>query len=161
MDDLETAQNARKECAAMAKEQLLTLEDAVVAFKEDGDGKIDRAINLTAPGAMGGAWLGGLIGAFAGSVTGGVGLTIASLAGGAAGGALSGWMMDAGISDDMTKKTADSLEQDKAILFIAGRTGAPDKILERLRKSGGTVVTSNLIEDADKHINSILSGGSA
>ncbi len=161
MDDIETARNARIECGKMASEHMLTLEDAVVVYKENGDVKLDQAVNLTAAGAMGGAWWGVLIGALAGIATGGAGLALAGMAGGAAGGALSGWMSDAGISDDMMKKTADALEQDKAILFIAGRTGAPDKVLERLKPFGGSVVTSNLTEDADKKINAILTGETA
>ncbi len=161
MKDIETARNARAECAAMARDHLLTLEDAVVVYKEDGDVKLDQAVNLTAAGAMGGAWWGVLIGAVAGIVTGGAGFALAGLAGGAAGGALSGWMSDAGISDEMMKETAAALEENKPILFIAGRTGAPDKVLERLKPFGGSVVTSNLTEDADKRINEILSAESA
>ncbi|WP_299923544.1 DUF1269 domain-containing protein [uncultured Pelagimonas sp.] len=161
MDDVETARNARMECAKLAQEHLLTLEDAVVVYKEEGEVKLDQAVNLTAAGAMGGAWWGVLIGAIAGVATGGAGLALAGLAGGAAGGALSGWMSDAGISDELMKQTADALEGGKAILFIAGRTGAPDKVLERLKPFGGEVVTSNLTADADKKINAILSGESA
>lgn len=161
MKDIETARSARAECAAMARDHLLTLEDAVVVYKEDGDVKLDQAVNLTAAGAMGGAWWGVLIGAIAGIATGGAGLALAGLAGGAAGGALSGWMSDAGISDEMMKETAAALEEDKPILFIAGRTGAPDKVLERLTPFGGSVVTSNLTEDADKRINEALAAGPA
>ena len=158
MDDLETARNARVEFANMASEHLVQLEDAVVVYKQDGDVKLDQAVNLTAAGAMGGAWWGVLIGAIAGIVTGGAGLALAGMAGGAAGGALGGWLSDAGISDEMMKKTADALEHDKAILFVMGRTGAPDKVLERLVPFGGEVVTSNLSDDMDKKINDALSG---
>ena len=158
MDDLETARNARVEIANMANEHLVQLEDAVVVYKQDGDVKLDQAVNLTAAGAMGGAWWGVLIGAMAGILTGGAGLALAGMAGGAAGGALGGWLSDAGISDEMMKKTADALDSNKAILFIAGRTSAPDKVLERLKPFGGEVVTSNLSEEADKRINDALSG---
>ena len=75
-------------------------------------------------------------------------------------GSVRGWLSDAGISDEMMKKTAEALDSNKAILFIAGRTGAPDKVLERLKPFGGEVVTSNLSEDMDKKINDAL-GGSA
>ncbi len=161
IDDVETARNARMDCAKLAQEHLPTLENAVVVYKEEGEVKLDQAVNLTDAGAMGGAWWGVLIGAIAGVATGGAGLALAGLAGGAAGGALSGWMSDAGISDVLMKQTADALESGKAILFIAGRTGAPDKVLERLRPFGGEVVTSNLTAGADKKINAILSDESA
>lgn len=161
MDDIETARNARAECAKLAEEQMLTIEDAVVVYKENDEVKLDQAVNLTAAGAMGGAWWGMLIGAIAGVATGGTGLVLAGLAGGAAGGAVSGWMSDAGISDEMMKETAAALDGGKAILFIAARTGAPDKVLERLKPFGGKVIKSNLTEDADKKINAILSGDTA
>jgi uncharacterized membrane protein len=156
MDNLDTAREARVEMANMASEHLVQLEDAVVVYKQDGDVKLDQAVNLTAAGAMGGAWWGVLIGAIAGIATGGAGLALAGMAGGAAGGALGGWFSDAGISDEMMKKTADALDADKAILFVMGRTGAPEKVLERLARFGGEVVTSNLSEDMDKKINDAL-----
>ena len=53
-------------------------------------------------------------------------------------------------------KTADALDSDKAILFVMGRTGAPDKVLERLAPFGGQVVTSNLSDDMDQKINEAL-----
>lgn len=161
MDNIDTAREARVEMAKMANEHLVQLEDAVVVYKDGGDVKLDQAVNLTAAGAMGGAWWGVLIGAIAGIATGGAGLALAGMAGGAAGGALGGWFSDAGISDEMMKKTADALENDKAILFVMGRTGAPDKVLERLAQFGGEVVTSNLSEDMDKKINDALGKAAA
>lgn len=164
MDNVTTAREARVEIANMASEHLVQLEDAVVVYKEDGDVKLDQAVNLSAAGAMGGAWWGVLIGALAGVLTGGTGTALAAMmgagaAGGAAGGALGGWLSDAGISDEMMKKTADALEHNKAILFVMGRTGAPDKVLERLATFGGEVVTSNLSDDVDQKINEALAKG--
>ena len=156
MEDVETAQNARLELAKMASEHLVRLEDAVVVYKQDGDVKLDQAINLTAAGVAGGAWWGVLIGAMAGILTGTVGLALAGMAAGAAGGALGGWLSDVGISDEMMKKTAEALDQDKAILFVMGRTSAPDKVLERLKPFGGEVVRSNLSDDVDQKINAAL-----
>lgn len=156
MDNYYIANEARNELYKMSKEQLVQLEDAVVVHKLDGEVKLDQAVNLTAAGAMGGAWWGVLIGAIAGIATGGAGLALAGMAGGAAGGALGGWMSDAGISDEMMKKTSEALDHEKAILFIMGRTGAPDKVLERMKEFGGEVVTSNLSEEVDKKINDAL-----
>ena len=99
--------------------------------------------------AMGGAWWGVLIGAMFGIVTGTVGLALAGMASGAAGGAIGGWLTDVGISDEMMKKAAAALDDERAILFVMGRTGAPDKVLERLQPFGGEVVTSNLSDDVD------------
>lgn len=157
MDDVETARSARVECAEMAKEQLLRLEDAVVAYKDaNGDVKLDQAVNLTAAGALGGAWWGVFLGALMGIFTGGPALALVGAAGGAAGGALGGWMSDAGVSDDLMKRTAAALEDGKAILFVAGRTDAQDKVLERLAPFGGSVVISNLSKEVDEQINAAL-----
>ena len=83
-------------------------------------------------------------------------MALAGAAGGAAGGALSGAFTDVGVSNDMMKETAAALEDGKAILFVLGRTGAPDKVIERLQPFGGTVVTSNLPAEVDEKINSAL-----
>ncbi len=157
MDDIEKAREARIECTKMAEDGLITLADAVVVHKDlRGEVQLDQAVNLTVGGAFGGAWWGLLIGAIAGIATGTAGLSLAGLAGGAAGGALGGWLSDAGISDEMMKKTGDALDNGKAILFLLGRTGAPDKALERLKPFGGEVVTSNLPAEVDEQINAAL-----
>ncbi len=166
MDSYYLANRAREEVYAMAKEHMVQVEDAVVVYKQDGEVKLDQAVNLSAAGAMGGAWWGVLIGSLAGIFTAGTGTALAAMmgagaAGGAAGGALSGWMSDAGISDDMMKETAAALDSDKAILFIAGRTGAPDKVLARLSEFGGKVVTSNLTAELDQKINEALAKGAS
>ncbi len=154
MDDVQTARNARNEIANMSRDNLVRLEDAAVAFKDqNGDVKLDQAVNLTAAGALGGAWWGVLIGAVAGIFTGTPGMALAGAAGGTAGGALSGAFTDVGVSDDMMKETAAALDDGKAILFVLGRTGAPDKVIERLQPYGGTVVTSNLPAETDEKIN--------
>lgn len=166
MDSYYLANRAREEVYAMAKEHMVQIEDAVVVYKQDGEVKLDQAVNLSATGAMGGAWWGVLIGGLAGVLTAGAGTALAAMmgagaAGGAAGGALGGWISDAGISDDLMKKTAEALDADKAILFVAGRTGAPDKVLERLSEFGGEVVTSNLTAELDQKINEALAKGEA
>ncbi|MCA0871473.1 DUF1269 domain-containing protein [Seohaeicola saemankumensis] len=158
MENTETAQKARVECAAMAKEQLIRLEDAVVVYRDEkGDVKLDQAVNLTSAGALSGAWWGVVMGAVLGIFTGVPGMALAGAAGGAAGGAIGGHFSDVGVSDEMMKEAAQALDQGKAILFLLGRTGAPDKVLERLAPYGGTVVTSNLSADADARINAALS----
>lgn len=154
MDDVETARAARNEIANMSRDNLVRLEDAVVAYKDaSGDVKLDQAVNLTAAGAAGGAWWGVLLGAIFGIFTGTPYAALAGAAGGAAGGALGGHFSDIGVSDQMMKETGQAIEDGKAILFILGRTGAPDKVIERLQPYGGTVVTSNLPAEVDEQIN--------
>ncbi|PRY19788.1 putative membrane protein [Aliiruegeria haliotis] len=157
MDDVETARKARDELANMSRDSLVRLEDAVVAYKDtNGDVKLDQAVNLTATGALGGAWWGLFLGAVFGLVAGVPAAMLAGAAGGAAGGALGGAFSDAGVSDEMMKETSAALDDGKAILFVLGRTEAPEKVAERLRTYGGTVVTSNLPKEIDEKINNAL-----
>ncbi|WP_428925087.1 DUF1269 domain-containing protein [Marinibacterium sp. SX1] len=160
MKDAETARAARQECYVMARDGLITMEDAVVVYRDDsGEIKLDQSVNLTAAGAMSGAWWGVLIGGILGIATGGAGLLLAGLVGGAAGGALSGSMSDMGVSDDMMRETGAALDDGQAILFLLGRTNAPDKFLPRLAQFGGRVMTSNLPGDVDARINAALEQG--
>ena len=162
MKDADTAQAARQEVYKMARDGLVTMEDAVVVYKDDqGEIKLDQSVNLTAAGAMGGAWWGILIGGILGIATGGAGLLLAGLVGGAAGGAISGALSDIGVSDDMMRETGAALDEGQAILFLLGRASAPDKVLPRLAQFGGSVVTSNLPEDVDARINAALAAGEA
>lgn len=162
MDSAATARSAREACAEMANEGLIELGDAVVAFKDaDGDVQLDQSVNLTAAGAAGGAWWGVLIGGLAGLAVGNPLLMLAGTAGGAAGGAVGGLFSDAGISDEMMEQSGEALSNGKAILFLMGRTGAPDKVLERLKPFGGKVVSSNLSNDMDTKINAALAEATA
>ncbi|MGV6849413.1 MAG: DUF1269 domain-containing protein [Marinibacterium sp.] len=159
MKDAETARAARSECYSMARDGLVTMEDAVVVYKdENGEVKLDQSINLTTAGAMGGAWWGFLIGGILGIATGGAGVVLAGVAGGAAGGAVSGALSDIGVSDELMKETGAALDDGQAVLFLLGRTSHPDKALPRLAAFGGRVIHSNLTKDADARINAALSG---
>ncbi len=157
MNDVDTSRAARNEIANMSRDNLVKLEDAVVVYKDaKGDVKLDQAVNLTTAGAVGGAWWGVFLGALLGLFIGTPYAALAGAAGGAAGGAIGGHFSDIGVSDEMMKETGKALEDGKAILFILGRTGAPDKVLERLKPFGGTVVTSSLPEETDQRINEAL-----
>lgn len=159
LNDVETAREARTELALMEKEHLVSLEDAVVVYKNQvGDVLLDQAVNLTGERAAHGAFWGTFLGAILGIATGAVGVVLAGLAGGTAAGALQGWLSDAGISDEMMKEAGAAIHGGKAILFILGRSNSPDAALERLSSFGGTVVHSNLSEEADASINQALSG---
>src|SRR4051794_30540520 len=91
--DAATAEQVRAELVQATKEQLLTLEDAVVVeHRPDGKIKLHQGMSLTGAGAAGGALWGGLIGL----------LFLAPLFGmaiGAASGAVAGKGTDAGAED--------------------------------------------------------------
>lgn len=160
MDNVEMARAARQDCAVMARDGLLKLEDAVVAYRGLDGVMLDQSVNLSAAGALGGAWWGTLLGSIFGIAAGQPALILAGLVGGTAGGATSGRLSDAGISDEMMKEAGEAIRNDRAILFLKGETGAPDKVLEKLASYGGRVVMSSLPAEVDNKINEALKIGS-
>jgi uncharacterized membrane protein len=148
--DGETAEKVRGELVAMAKEHLVTLEDAVVIeHQTDGKIKLRQAMSLTGAGALGGAAWGGLIGL----------LFLAPLFGmaiGAASGAVAGKVSDTGVNDDFMKNLGANLPAGGAALVFLGRAGAPEKVLERIKPYGGEVIQSSLDTEQEERLRSAL-----
>ena len=148
--DATTAENVRGELVAMAKEHLVTLEDAVVIeHQADGKIKLRQAMSLTGAGALGGAAWGGLIGL----------LFLAPLFGmaiGAASGAVAGKVSDTGVNDNFMKELGAKLPAGGAALVFLGRAGAPEKVLERISKYGGDVIQSSLDTEQEERLRSAL-----
>src|SRR5580704_7162363 len=120
--------------AALAKMQvqyLIEMEDAVVVTR-DANGKVQlhQAVNLTAAGAVSGAFWGMLIGMiFLNPLLG------AAL--GAGSGALSGKLSDIGINDQFMKELGATLTAGTSALFVLVRKSTPDKVLEALKPFAG------------------------
>ena len=148
--DATTAENVRGELVSMAKEHLVTLEDAVVIeHQADGKIKLRQAMSLTGAGALGGAAWGGLIGL----------LFLAPLLGmavGAASGAVAGKVSDTGVNDDFMKELGAKLPAGGAALVFLGRAGAPEKVLERIGKYGGEVIQSSLDTEQEERLRTAL-----
>jgi len=122
----------------MQKDYLVDLDDAVVAVKDDkGKVKLHQAISLPAAGAVSGGFWGTLIGLiFLNPLLG--------LAGGAAGGAVGGALADAGIHDEFMKDMGANMTPGSSMLFVLVRKATPDKVLEELKGTGGTVLKTSL-----------------
>jgi uncharacterized membrane protein len=144
-NDLYQAQEVRLKLIKLQKDYLIDMEDAVVVVKnEDGKVKLHQAINLTATGAISGGFWGSLIGLiFLNPLLG--------LAAGAAAGAVSGALSDVGINDTFMKDLADTMQPNSSALFVLVRKSTPDKVLEELQGTGGTILKTSLShEDEDK-----------
>ena len=131
------AEEVRQKLLAMQKEYLIELGDAVVAVKDSsGNIKLNQLINTTAAGAVTGAFWGSLIGL----------IFLMPLAGaaGAASGTLSGYLTDVGIDDKWMKEAAAAIQPGTAALFVLVRKVTADKVLERLKGEGGTVLKTSL-----------------
>ena len=149
-DDPYKAEEVRLKLRKLQKDYLIDLEDAVVAVKDTaGKVKLHQAINLTAAGAVGGGFWGSLIGLiFLNPILG--------LAVGAAAGAVSGALTDLGIDDHFMKSLAETLKAGSSALFVLVRKATPDKVLEELAGSGGTVLRSSLSHEDEAKLQAAL-----
>ena len=148
--DVATAEKVRGELVQATKEQLIRLEDAVIVeHRADGKMKLHQAGSTTGAGAAGGALWGGIIGL----------LFLAPLFGmaiGAASGAVAGKLTDVGVNDDFLKTLGARLEPGGAALIALGSSGAPDRVIERLRPYGGEVIQTSLDADQEEHLRAAL-----
>ena len=132
------AEEVRQKLLAMQKEYLIELDDAVVAAKDaQGRIKLNQLINTTTAGAVSGTFWGTLIGLI-------FLMPLVGAAMGAASGALSGALTDLGINDKWMKETAAAIQPGTAALFVLVRKVTADKVLERLKGEGGTVMKTSL-----------------
>jgi uncharacterized membrane protein len=140
----------RAELAKLQKEYLIDMEDVVVVTKDDkGKVKLHQAVNLTAAGAVGGAFWGTLIGMiFLNPLLG--------AAVGAGAGALSGKLRDIGISDNFMKELADTFKPGSSALFVLVRKVTPDKVLDALKGFKGKVLKTSLTADKEEELRKVL-----
>lgn len=141
----------RSELVQSQREYLISLDDAVVVTRDDGKVKLHQAVNMTAMGAVSGAFWGSLIGL----------LFLNPLLGAAVGagsGALGGVLTDVGIDDSTMKEFGETLPEGGAAVFLLVRKASVDKLLARLEsfRGKGKVVRSSLSEEQDKRIRALL-----
>lgn len=149
-DTLAEVEATRAKVLAMRREYLITLDDIVIAYKNDkGKVKLLQAVNLTATGAATGSFWGLLIGLiFLNPIFG--------VVAGTAAGAISGALTDIGINDKMMKDLAASLKDDGAVLFLLVRAATEDKVLAGLAGAGGTVVQTSLTHEDEAKLQAAL-----
>jgi uncharacterized membrane protein len=140
--------------ARMQVQYLIEMEDAVVVTRDDkGKVQLHQAVNLTATGAVSGAFWGSLIGL----------LFLNPLLGAAVGagsGALSGKLADLGIGDQFMKDLSATLTPGTAALFVLVRKSTPDKLLEGLKPFAGKgrVLQSSLTKDKEDELRRFIEG---
>lgn len=143
--------------AALAKMQaqyLIEMEDAVVVTCDaKGAVQLHQAVNLTATGAVSGAFWGTLIGF----------LFLNPLLGaaiGAGSGALSGKFADLGINDQFMRDLGATLTPGSSALFVLVRKSTPDKVLEGLKPFAGKgrVLQTSLTKDKEDELRKFIEG---
>ena len=150
-NDPQRAEEVRLTLVKLQKDYLIDLEDAVAAVKDaEGKVKLHQAINLTATGAISGGFWGSLIGLiFLNPLLG--------LAAGAAAGAASGALSDVGINDQFMKDLAATMAPNSSALFVLVRNSTPDKVLEEVRGTGGTILKTSLSHEDEAKLQAALS----
>jgi uncharacterized membrane protein len=141
--------------AALVKLQaqyLIQMEDAVVVTRDEkGAAQLHQAVNLTATGAVGGAFWGTLIGLIFMNPLLGAAI-------GAGSGALSGKLADIGINDQFMKDLGATITPGSAALFVLVRESTPDKVLEGLKAFAGKgrVLQTSLTKDKEDELRKFL-----
>ena len=138
----------RAALARMQAQYLIEMEDAVVVTRDaKGKAQLHQSMNLTAAGALSGAFWGTLIGM----------LFLNPLLGAAVGagsGALSGKLADIGINDQFMKDLGATLTPGTSALFVLVRKSTPDKVLEGLKAFAGKgrVLQTSLTKDKEEEL---------
>ena len=144
----------RAALAKMQSQYLIEMEDAVVVTRDEkGAVQLHQALNLTATGAVSGAFWGTLIGF----------LFLNPLLGaaiGAGSGALSGKFADIGINDQFMRDLGATLTPGSAALFVLVRKSTPDKVLEGLKPFAGKgrVLQTSLTKDKEDELRKFIEG---
>ena len=152
------AEEVRLTLRKLERDYLVELEDAVVAVKDaKGQVKLNQSINLTATGALSGGFWGTLIGMIFMSPL--LGLALGAF--GASVGAVSGALSDVGIDDQFMKKLAATMTPNCSTLFVLVRKATPDKVLEELSGTGGTILQTSLSHEDEAKLQAALEAGKA
>jgi uncharacterized membrane protein len=146
VDNRDDAERLFDVAGDLAKQELLQLEDAAYAYKDDrGKVRIHQAVSLTGAGAASGALWGTLIGLI-------FLVPVAGLAIGAASGAIAGKLADVGINDDTIKQIASQLEGGKAAVFVLARSATVDRVIEAVKPFNPTVIQTNLTKEREEEL---------
>jgi uncharacterized membrane protein len=146
------AEQVRRDLVDIQREQLISLEDAVVVERDrGGQVHLRQALNLTTAGALGGGFWGSLVGL----------LFLNPLLGAAVGagiGAASGSLSDLGINDGFMREVGETLPEGTAALFVLLRDATPDRVIERLRAHAphAKLLRTNLSHTDEERLRQLL-----
>ena len=154
-NEIHKAEEVRLTLVKLQRDYLIDLEDAVAVTKDaKGKIKLHQTVNLTAAGAASGGFWGMLIGLiFLNPLLG--------LAVGASAGAVSGALVDLGINDQFMKDLAATLTPNSSALFVLVHKSTPDKVLEEVKGTGGTILKTSLSHEDETRLQAALSAAKA
>jgi uncharacterized membrane protein len=133
--------------AELQKQHLIQIVDAAIVTWPTGKKKpkTRQAINLTAVGALDGAFWGMLFGLI-------FFVPIFGLAVGALSGALGGHFNDYGINDDFIKDVRTKVTEGTSALFLMSEQETIDKVLDEMTDESMELIQSNLSKEQEEKL---------
>jgi len=150
-DSVGGAAQMRDRMLSLQKQQLITIEDAAIMWKDaDGKPKLTQLNDMAGVGALGGAFWGMLFGLL-------FFIPVIGLALGAATGAIVGSMSDVGIDDKFIKQVGESITPGTSALFLLTSHAVLDKVLEQTKDLKYDILQSNLSQDDEDRLRAAIS----
>ena len=145
--DEATANAALMELQALQSQQLITIDDAVIAYHQGDKIKLDQAKSLTGAGALGGALWGGLFGLI-------FLVPVVGIAIGAASGALAGKLTDIGVDDNFAKQMAAKVGPGEVALVLLVRQSTTERVVAAMKERNllGEIVQTNLSTESEQKL---------
>lgn len=144
-DTTDGAHNALQELRKLQDQQLISIRDAAYVYWEpDAKRPKTRELGkLTGAGALGGGFWGLLFGLI-------FFIPVLGAAIGAGVGALAGSLSRAGIDDDFVKDVRASVTPGTSALFVLSEHAVVDRVAEQFKRTGATLITTNLSMEQEK-----------
>ena len=151
-DDAGAAERAVATLESLAKQQMITLQDAATVSWPAGakKPKTRQLRSMTAAGALGGAFWGLLFGLI-------FFVPLLGMAVGAAMGALGGSMSDVGIDDDFIKRARDEITPGTSALFLMSSDAVIDKVRDAFSGQRAELVSTNLSNEQERNLREVFS----
>ena len=150
-DDAEAADKAVSTLEGLAKQQLITVQDAATVSWPSGakKPKTRQLHGLAGAGALGGAFWGMLFGLL-------FFVPLLGMAVGAAMGALTGSLSDVGIDDDFIKRARDEITPGSSALFLMSSGAVVDKVRDAFSGDRPELVSTNLSDSQERALREVF-----
>jgi uncharacterized membrane protein len=150
------AESALELLKRLQKEELLQINDAAYVYWPEGGKKpkTEQLHSLTGAGALGGSFWGLLFGLI-------FFVPLLGVAVGAAMGALTGSMSDVGIDDEFIRKVRDNVTPGTSALFVMTSNVVADKVLDEFRKTGASLISTNLSNEQEGRLREVFAEAEA
>jgi uncharacterized membrane protein len=150
-DTANAAEEAERTLERLAKEELITVEDAAVVSWPEGkkSPKTRQARSMTGVGALGGAFWGLLFGLL-------FFVPILGLAVGAAMGAAGGALTDVGIDDDFIASVRSKIQPGTSALFLMSSGAVIDKVKPAFAAMNPELIYSNLSAEQEGRLREVF-----